>query len=110
MAITSLSTISYVPLFAPNHYSEPGTYGGVPMPQLSITGNSIDIGFTTYNEEIPQFTFDGEGGTAVFAYSAAPVPEPRTGYKRREAPIGLRVTHRSFGKDWRYPITNKFRQ
>ena len=78
VTITSLSTISYVPLFAPNHYSEPGTYGGVPMPQLSFTGNSIDIGFTTYNEEIPQFTFDGEGGTAVFAYSAAPVPEPET--------------------------------
>lgn len=31
-------------------------------------------------------------------------------HKRRQAPIGIRVTHRSFGKDWRYPITNKFRQ
>ena len=31
-------------------------------------------------------------------------------YKRRQAPVGIRVTHRSFGKDWRYPITNKFRQ
>jgi len=30
-------------------------------------------------------------------------------YKRRQAPLGIRVTHRSFGKDWRYPITNKFR-
>ena len=30
-------------------------------------------------------------------------------YKRRQAPIGIRVTHRSFGKDWRYPITSKFR-
>ncbi|MHB8949065.1 MAG: NAD+ synthase [Rhodoferax sp.] len=30
-------------------------------------------------------------------------------YKRRQAPPGIRVTHRSFGKDWRYPITNKFR-
>ena len=30
-------------------------------------------------------------------------------YKRRQAPTGIRVTHRSFGKDWRYPITNKFR-
>ncbi|MDO9090438.1 MAG: NAD+ synthase [Burkholderiaceae bacterium] len=29
-------------------------------------------------------------------------------YKRRQAPIGIRVTHRSFGKDWRYPITAKF--
>lgn len=30
-------------------------------------------------------------------------------YKRRQAPIGIRVTHRSFGKDWRYPITSRFR-
>lgn len=30
-------------------------------------------------------------------------------YKRRQAPIGIRLTHRSFGKDWRYPITNRFR-
>jgi NAD+ synthase (glutamine-hydrolysing) len=30
-------------------------------------------------------------------------------YKRRQAPIGIRVTHRSFGKDWRYPVTSKFR-
>jgi NAD+ synthase (glutamine-hydrolysing) len=30
-------------------------------------------------------------------------------YKRRQSPLGIRVTHRSFGKDWRYPITNKFR-
>jgi NAD+ synthase (glutamine-hydrolysing) len=30
-------------------------------------------------------------------------------YKRRQAPIGIRVTHRSFGKDWRYPITSRYR-
>ncbi len=30
-------------------------------------------------------------------------------YKRRQSPVGIRLTHRSFGKDWRYPITNKFR-
>jgi len=30
-------------------------------------------------------------------------------YKRRQAPIGIRITHRAFGRDWRYPITSKFR-
>ncbi|ASJ24259.1 NAD+ synthase [Laribacter hongkongensis] len=30
-------------------------------------------------------------------------------YKRRQAPVGPRITHRAFGKDWRYPITNRFR-
>lgn len=29
-------------------------------------------------------------------------------YKRRQAAIGIRVTHRSFGRDWRYPITNRY--
>ncbi|MDL9997791.1 NAD+ synthase [Variovorax sp. J22P240] len=31
-------------------------------------------------------------------------------YKRRQAPVGIRVTHRSFGKDWRYPITSMFNE
>jgi len=30
-------------------------------------------------------------------------------YKRRQAVIGIRITHRGFGKDWRYPITNRYR-
>jgi NAD+ synthetase len=30
-------------------------------------------------------------------------------YKRRQSPVGIRITSRSFGKDWRYPITNKYR-
>ena len=30
-------------------------------------------------------------------------------YKRQQAAIGTRVTRSGFGKDWRYPITNKFR-
>lgn len=29
-------------------------------------------------------------------------------YKRRQSPVGIRVTHRGFGRDWRYPITSKF--
>ncbi|MGI4815582.1 MAG: NAD+ synthase [Janthinobacterium lividum] len=29
-------------------------------------------------------------------------------YKRRQAPVGIRVTHRAFGRDWRYPITSRY--
>ena len=29
-------------------------------------------------------------------------------YKRRQAPLGVKITARGFGKDRRYPITNKF--
>ena len=30
-------------------------------------------------------------------------------YKRRQSAVGIRITHRGFGRDWRYPITSKFR-
>ena len=30
-------------------------------------------------------------------------------YKRRQAPVGVKVTPRGFGKDWRYPITSRYR-
>jgi NAD+ synthase (glutamine-hydrolysing) len=29
-------------------------------------------------------------------------------YKRRQAPVGVRITERAFGKDWRYPITSNY--
>jgi NAD+ synthase (glutamine-hydrolysing) len=34
----------------------------------------------------------------------------RSEYKRRQAPIGIRISHRGFGKDWRYPITSRYRE
>ena len=30
-------------------------------------------------------------------------------YKRRQGPIGTRITRRAFGRDWRQPITSRFR-
>lgn len=33
----------------------------------------------------------------------------RNEHKRRQAPIGVRITHRGFGRDRRYPITSKYR-
>lgn len=33
----------------------------------------------------------------------------RNEYKRRQAPVGVRITHRGFGKDRRYPITSAYR-
>ena len=31
-------------------------------------------------------------------------------YKRRQAPPGVKITSTSFGRDWRYPITNAYRE
>jgi NAD+ synthase (glutamine-hydrolysing) len=30
-------------------------------------------------------------------------------YKRRQSAVGIRITRRGFGKDWRYPITSRFK-
>ena len=32
----------------------------------------------------------------------------RAEYKRRQAPPGVKITRRAFGRDRRYPITNGF--
>ena len=32
----------------------------------------------------------------------------RNEYKRRQSPVGIRITKRGFGKDWRYPITSRY--
>ena len=34
----------------------------------------------------------------------------RNEYKRRQGAIGIKITPRAFGKDWRLPIVNKFRE
>ncbi len=34
----------------------------------------------------------------------------RNEYKRRQAPIGVKITPRAFGRDWRLPIVNRFRE
>ena len=32
----------------------------------------------------------------------------RSEYKRRQAPPGIRISKRAFGRDWRYPITSRY--
>jgi len=34
----------------------------------------------------------------------------RSEYKRRQSPPGIKLTMRAFGKDWRVPITNRFKE
>jgi NAD+ synthase (glutamine-hydrolysing) len=34
----------------------------------------------------------------------------RAEYKRRQVPTGIKVTSRSFGRDRRMPITNRYRE
>jgi NAD+ synthase (glutamine-hydrolysing) len=34
----------------------------------------------------------------------------RNEYKRRQGPIGIKITPRAFGRDWRLPIVNQFKE
>lgn len=72
--ITSLTTISSDGLFDPDHYGSPALYGALPTPVLSFTGSSIRIQFSAFGDAPPQFTYDGDGGTAVFSYGSTTTP------------------------------------
>ncbi|HEV8540296.1 MAG TPA: NAD(+) synthase, partial [Nitrospiraceae bacterium] len=54
-------------------------------------------------DEIVQMGFDRRTVTKVIAMV------DRSEYKRRQAPIGIKITHRALGKDRRMPITNGYR-
>lgn len=53
-------------------------------------------------EEIVEMGFEQETVTRVIAMVNG------SEYKRRQAPIGIKITHRAFGKDRRMPITNGY--
>jgi len=54
-------------------------------------------------EDIVAMGFDRETVARVIALV------DRSEYKRRQAPLGIKITHRAFGKDRRMPITNGYR-
>jgi NAD+ synthase (glutamine-hydrolysing) len=54
-------------------------------------------------EEIVEMGFDRQTVARVITMVN------RSEYKRRQAPIGIKITHRAFGKDRRMPITNRYR-
>ncbi|CAE6737794.1 MAG: NAD+ synthase [Nitrospira sp.] len=54
-------------------------------------------------EDIVAMGFDRETVARVM------VMVDRSEYKRRQAPLGIKITHRAFGKDRRMPITNGYR-
>jgi NAD+ synthase (glutamine-hydrolysing) len=54
-------------------------------------------------EEIVQMGFDRDTVARVITLV------DRSEYKRRQAPIGIKITHRAFGKDRRMPITTGYR-
>jgi NAD+ synthase (glutamine-hydrolysing) len=72
-----------------------------------------------YDELDPILQAYVEGGLSIGQMIASGFDEPtvrrivdmidRSEYKRRQSPPGVKITHRAFGRDWRLPITNRFR-
>ena len=65
---------------------------------------------------LQRYMEDDQGIDEIIAAGFAPTDVERVThlikvneYKRRQSPVGIRITHRAFGRDWRYPITSKFR-
>ena len=53
-------------------------------------------------EEIVERGFERETVTSILEMVK------RNEYKRRQAPPGVRISNRAFGRDWRYPITSGY--
>jgi NAD+ synthase (glutamine-hydrolysing) len=54
-------------------------------------------------EEILSFGYDAEGTRKVIRMVDA------SEYKRRQSPPGIKITQKAFGRDRRFPITNRYR-
>ena len=55
-------------------------------------------------QEMLEMGFDSQAVGQVISYV------DRNEYKRRQAPPGVKITPRAFGKDRRLPIVNRYRQ
>ena len=107
---------------------DPFDTGAAPIPELIITRppsaelrpDQVDEDslppYETLDAIIQAYMEDDDSAAEIIAsgHEAAHVEQVIrllriNEYKRRQAPVGIRVTHRSFGKDWRYPITNGYR-
>ena len=87
-------------------------------PSAELRANQVDQDslppYDILDGIIEAYVEDDLGREAIIAqgYSAVDVNRviamiDRNEYKRRQAPVGVRITHRGFGKDRRYPITAK---
>jgi NAD+ synthase (glutamine-hydrolysing) len=61
-----------------------------------------------YVEEHRSFAQMARGKDGVMVKGVVSMVD-KSEYKRRQAPPGIKITPRAFGKDWRLPITNKYK-
>ncbi|HTH95747.1 MAG TPA: NAD+ synthase [Rhodocyclaceae bacterium] len=89
----------------PSAELKPGQTDQDSLPPYEVLDAIIDA-YMTHNQSPREIIANG--------YAEADVRRvvtllKRNEYKRRQAAVGIRISQRGFGKDWRYPITSGYR-
>ncbi|GAB4488499.1 MAG: NAD+ synthase [Thermodesulfovibrionales bacterium] len=71
--------------------------------------DELDPILRAYVEDEMSFADIAAGGYDPETVKRVVAMVDRSEYKRRQAPPGVKITSRAFGRDWRFPITNRYR-
>lgn len=123
-----LKDVSKTLVYALAHWINENIYGRTVIPQRTITrAPTAELKpDQTDQDSLPPYDLldrivaeyvEHDRGLTEMAASGMPVPVARevvrlidrAEYKRRQAPPGIKITQRNFGKDRRMPITNGFK-
>lgn len=66
----------------------------------------VIVGYVENNQSLKDLTKQNPGKAAFVSKTLTRID--RNEYKRRQAPLGIKITPRSFGRDHRMPITNRY--
>ncbi len=89
----------------PSAELRPGQKDQDSLPPYEILDELIK-GYVEEHRSLAELTHIASAGTAAEIVARV----DRSEYKRRQAPPGIKITPRAFGKDWRLPITNRYRE
>lgn len=86
------------------HGLAPSSLQGISLPPYDVL-DPILKHFIEYDRSVEQIVAEGfDHDTVVRVLNMI----KRNEYKRRQAPPGVRISRRAFGRDWRYPITSGY--
>ena len=90
---------------APSAELRPGQKDRDSLPEYAILDPILEA-FIEHDLSVDQISAQGFDRDVVIRVLEM---VKRNEYKRRQAPPGVRISGRAFGRDWRYPITSGYR-
>ncbi len=91
---------------APSAELRPGQTDQDSLPPYAMLDAILEA-YVEGDQSLPEIVARGFDETTVRRVIAL---VDRNEYKRRQGPIGIKITPRAFGRDWRLPIVNHFRE